>query len=78
MSYRSFLPWDLAGCISWASVCGIGGYVLGDNWTKLAAQLGKLGWVLLAAAVVAFAVHKLWGRRHKAPVDDESATSTSS
>ena len=73
MSYRSFLPWDLAGCITWASVCVIGGYVLGDNWTKLAAQLGKLGWLLLAVVLVAFAVHKLRGRRHKPGGDADLA-----
>ena len=77
MSYRSFLPWDLAGCVSWASLCVIGGYVLGDNWTKLAAQLGKLGWVLLAAAVVALLVHKLRSRRHKARLDVRMEDETS-
>src|SRR4051794_40197293 len=74
MSYRSFLPWDLASCISWATVCVVGGYLLGDNWTKLAAQLGKLGWVLLALAVVAFAVHKLRGRRHRRDGEKGGAT----
>lgn len=66
MSYRSFLPWDLVGCITWASTCVIGGYVLGDNWTTLAAQIGKLGWLLLAVVALAFVVHKLRGRRRKA------------
>jgi undecaprenyl-diphosphatase len=73
MSYRTFLPWDLAGCITWASTCVIGGYLLGDNWTELAAQLGKLGWVLLAVAIVAVVVHKLLGRRLKRVAPSEAA-----
>ena len=59
MSYRSFLPWDLAGCISWASLCVIGGYLLGENWAELAASLGKVGWVLAVLAAVAFLVVKV-------------------
>jgi membrane protein DedA with SNARE-associated domain len=75
MSYRSFVPWDLAGCISWASVCVVGGYLLGDNWKTLASQLSKVGWVLLAVLVVAVVVHKLRKRRRGDPDEGDDQTS---
>ncbi len=58
MSYRRFLPWDIAGAISWATLCVVGGYELGDNWKRLASVVGKVGWGLavLAAMVVAIVV----------------------
>jgi undecaprenyl-diphosphatase len=65
MSYRSFLPWDIAGCVSWASLCVIGGYLLGDNWTRLADWIGKAGWVLLVLAVGALVAHRVRGRRRR-------------
>ena len=43
MTYREFLPWDLAGAISWATICVVGGYKLGSNWTTLADNLGRVG-----------------------------------
>lgn len=53
MKYRrEFLPWDMAGAISWASLCVVGGYKLGDNWESLAAKLGTAGTAIGAAAVV--------------------------
>jgi undecaprenyl-diphosphatase len=80
MSYRSFLPWDVAGCVTWASLCVIGGYVLGDHWTRLANWLGKAGWVLVAVVVVALVVHKVRGRRRRreddAPIQSAGAATT--
>jgi membrane-associated protein len=57
MTYREFLPWDLAGAISWATICVIGGYKLGSNWTTLADNLGRVGIVL---GVVVAALTLLW------------------
>ena len=71
MSYRSFLPWDIAGCVSWATLCVVGGYLLGDNWTTLAAGIGKAGWALAAAVVIAVVAQRLWRRRRdQRPVDE--------
>lgn len=62
MRYRDFLPWDIAGCVSWATLCTVGGYLLGDNWQELAHALGWVTWVLAGAAVVAVVLHKVRGR----------------
>jgi len=59
MSYREFAPYDVAGAVSWAAVCVIGGYKLGENWKKLADNLGRVGLVLGAIAAVAIAVYTL-------------------
>ena len=63
MSYREFLPWDLVGCISWATVCVVGGYVLGENWTELARSIGIIGWVIAGAGVIALVVYKVRSKR---------------
>ena len=63
MRYREFLPWDLAGAISWATICVVGGYKLGSNWTTLADNLGKVGVVLGVAVGVAALV---WAVRRRA------------
>ena len=50
MNYRKdFLPYDVVGAVSWAAVCLLGGYWLGD---KAEAIVQKLGWVAGGAAVV--------------------------
>jgi membrane protein DedA with SNARE-associated domain len=65
MSYRSFLPWDVAGCLTWASTCVVGGYLLGENWVRLAEGIGWFGWVVAAALVLAFVVHFVRSRRRE-------------
>jgi membrane-associated protein len=82
MSYRSFLPWDIAGCITWASTCVVGGYLLGENWVRLAETLGTAGWIVAALAVIAVVAHFVRSRRRErrataraeaaAAADDES------
>jgi membrane protein DedA with SNARE-associated domain len=64
MTYREFLPWDLLGAISWATICVVGGYKLGSNWTTLADNLGKVGLVLGALVVVLTLV---WAARRRRP-----------
>ena len=51
MNYKKdFLPYDIAGAVSWASVCMLGGYWLGD---RAEAIVEKIGWVAGGAAIVA-------------------------
>ncbi|MCB1533795.1 MAG: DedA family protein [Rhodoblastus sp.] len=48
-SWRSFLFYNAAGGIVWASVFGVGGYVFGDAMHRVAGPIGMIG---LAFAVV--------------------------
>ena len=67
MTYREFLPWDLAGAISWATICVVGGYKLGSNWTTLADNLGRVGIVLGIVVALALAVWAVKRRRTGSP-----------
>jgi membrane protein DedA with SNARE-associated domain len=60
---REFLPWDIAGAVSWASICVIGGYKLGDNWESLAHKFGTVGLALAAVFVVLGGVAFVWQHR---------------
>lgn len=46
---REFLLWDLPGAISWASVCVLLGYVLGDNAEAI---VQRIGWVIAGVAAL--------------------------
>jgi membrane protein DedA with SNARE-associated domain len=50
-----FFMWNAAGGIVWASVFGLGGYVLGEGVQRIA---GPIGWAALALALVAGVI--LW------------------
>ena len=51
MNYKKdFLPYDIVGAVSWATVCMLGGYWLGD---RAEAIVEKIGWVAGGAAIVA-------------------------
>ena len=54
LSYRrDFLPYDLVGAISWASLCVLGGYKLGDRAEDI---VKYIGWVAIGAVVLGVAV----------------------
>jgi membrane protein DedA with SNARE-associated domain len=60
MSYRrEFLPYDLIGATSWATVCVLGGYKLGDNAETLLKYIGWAG----ATAVVVLALYVVAKKR---------------
>lgn len=67
MTYRQFLPWDLAGAISWASVCTIGGYKVGNNWERLARDIGLVGTIVGIGVVVAIGLWYVKRRFTKRP-----------
>src|SRR5439155_26971868 len=48
MPWGRFLPYNAAGGIVWATLYGLGGYVLGNNVTRLAGPAG-IGLSVIAA-----------------------------
>ena len=40
----------------------VGGYLLGENWVRLAEALGKAGWVVAALIALAVVAHFVRGR----------------
>lgn len=52
-SWRSFLFYNAAGGIVWASVFGIGGYVFGDAMHRVAGPIGMIGLALAVAGLFA-------------------------
>lgn len=55
MAYReAFLPWDVPGAASWAALCVLGGYWMGERAEQLVARVGWVaGAVITVLAVVA-------------------------
>ena len=51
---KDFLPYDLVGAISWASLCVLGGYKLGDRAEVI---VKYIGWVAIAVVVGGAAVY---------------------
>ncbi len=51
---KDFLPYDLVGAISWASLCVLGGYKLGDRAEDI---VKYIGWVAIGVVVGGAAVY---------------------
>jgi len=60
LPYRTFLVWNVVGGALWASLCVLGGYVVGD---VIGTYLTDLGYVLIGLVVVVLGIH-FW-RRHR-------------
>ena len=69
LSPLRFFPFNAAGGIVWATVFGLGGYVLGEGIRRIA---GPFGWAVFIAAIV-FAV-LLWRyyKKHEERFLDEA------
>lgn len=52
-SWRSFLFYNAAGGICWATIFGIGGYLFGDVMTRVAGPIGMAGLAAAVAGLVA-------------------------
>ena len=52
-SWRSFLFYNAAGGICWATLFGIGGYLFGDAMTRVAGPIGMIGLAFAVAGLVA-------------------------
>ncbi len=69
MPWPRFLAFNAAGGIVWATVYGLGGYVLGDNIHRLTGPVGIAFVVLAAAVIVAFVVYL---RRNEKRLEEEA------
>ena len=65
----TFLPWNAAGGIVWASIFGIGGYLLGQSIEHIA---GPIGWIALAAALVGAVLLWRFYKRHEERLLDQA------
>ena len=66
MEWKTFLLWNAVGGVAWASLYGLGAYVLGNEMKKLAGPIG-IGIAVVAAIVVVVAVVML--RRNEARLE---------
>ena len=63
---REFLPYDIVGAVSWASVCVLGGYKLGDRAETIVKYIGwVVGGVVIVGALLFFGKKWLAGRAAK-------------
>jgi len=72
LSWRRFLVYNAAGGVVWATVFGLGGYLLGDNVHRLGGPLGVAG---AAGALIAVGAGLVFLRRneHRLAEDAERA-----
>jgi membrane protein DedA with SNARE-associated domain len=69
MPWRPFLVWNAAGGIIWATVFGLGSYVLGHNVHRVE---GPIGIVAVALAVCAIIAGLVYLRRHEERLTDQA------
>jgi membrane protein DedA with SNARE-associated domain len=69
MRWPRFLLFNAAGGIVWATLYGLGGYLLGDNIHRL---VGPVGIVLLVLAVLLILVGIVVARRNEKRLEDEA------
>ena len=69
MEWRTFLLWNAVGGVVWASLYGIGAYVLGNAMKRLAGPIG-IGIAVVAAIVIVVAIVML--RRNESRLEDKA------
>src|SRR5205085_12185386 len=69
MPWGCFLPYNAAGGIVWATIYGLGGYVLGNNVTRLTGPVG-IALVVLAALIIIIFLVVL--KRNEKRLEDEA------
>jgi membrane protein DedA with SNARE-associated domain len=62
LPYRTFALWNLLGGATWATLCVVGGWLVGG---VIGRYLADVGWVLVGLVVLALAVHVWHRRRHR-------------
>jgi membrane-associated protein len=67
MKYKDFLPWDVAGAASWATLCVFIGFQLGDNIEKIETWISRGGYLIVGVLTVGwFVKHSLSKRAERA------------
>ena len=70
MNWRVFLLWNAVGGVAWATLYGVGAYLLGDAMSRLAGgiglAMGVVGAVVIVAAIVLL-------RRNEKRLEDKAA-----
>jgi membrane-associated protein len=66
MTYRQFLPWDVAGAASWAALCVVIGYQVGDNIDKIETWISRGGYIIVGVLIAGFLAKKFLLNRSKA------------
>lgn len=73
LPYRTFIAWNVAGGVLWASVVVLAGYLAGNAYKRLEQYLGRGALVILAVIVIGFLVrHFLVKRRERAKTSAET------
>lgn len=62
MAYRTFLPWDVAGAVSWAATCLFVGYQVGDNIDRVESWITRGGYFVVGVLVLAYIVKHVRSR----------------
>lgn len=65
MRYNHFLFWNATGGIVWAVLMGTLGYLFGSQLPLLEQLVGRFGFGLLGALLLAVGVRIAWGRRQR-------------
>ena len=71
MEWKTFLLWNAVGGVAWATLYGVGAYLLGDAMKRLAGPIG-IGIGVVAALVIVAAVVML--RRNERHLEDKAET----
>lgn len=72
LSYKRFFVWNALGGATWAGLCVLGGYLVGD---VIGRYISQAGYVLVGLAVLAVVVHVVRKRRGAAKERSDTATS---
>ena len=69
MSWPRFLIFNALGGITWATLYGLGGYLLGDNVHRLT---GPLGITTIVLAILILLIGMIFLRRNEQRLEDEA------
>jgi membrane-associated protein len=72
MHYRTFLPWNAIGGITWATTFTLVGYLAGSAWQRVEHYTNVVSYGLLGLVVVVIVGVIWWRRRHQADEDEET------